>query len=129
MTKTKLLLTLTAFLVLMGGTAHANQNNEAETTEPVVDLVQKKDFVYIPLKIVLRVEEVPRIEKDLSDEFETVIIGKIGYDLVEDIDANIGLLKTDNVDSRYGIESGALPRGRYFEPLNSKLGAGISRKF
>lgn len=70
--------------------------------------------------------------QDLSvrqNQYYNRINPALNYDLADDIDLNIGLLKTKPYKTKYNVRSAKLPRGRHFEPVRSKLGANITKTF
>ena len=125
----KHLLTLTAALTLISGAAQANQNEPSLEVSPIISLDDKDDFISIPLDTTLVVKDMPIIDRELSEEFDTDYTTKVRYDLLGNVDADFGLIKNRKVSSRYRVKSGAQPRGRYFKAPKSKIGAGISSKF
>ena len=129
MTYLKPVLTATAALTLITSAAQASENR---TPNPASNIVSPEDtigIISIPLDRTLDIKPVQKMERDVPTEYDTDYISKITYDLFGNIDADIGVLKTKHVKSRYRVRPALQPRGRYFKPPNSKLGAGISSKF
>lgn len=116
-------------LAISSGAAHATATTQSSETKPVVKIVQNESFVSIPLITDITINDAAELELELSEDFETDYISKIEYDIFGNMDAKLGLIKSKNVKSRYKTRPAIHPRGRYFKPLNSKLGASVSSKF
>lgn len=129
MINVKNILKLTVAALLISGPAYASETQDPVVPESAVDTSQKVEFVFIPLDTNFKIKKLPQLNRELSDEYETDYISKIEYDLLGNMEADLGVVKTKNVKSRYRVRSGALPRGHYFKPVNSKLGAKLSTKF
>lgn len=127
-TFTNLLSALTLALTVTSGVSHANEPKETEHTKSIIKIVKQDDFVAIPMNLEFSVEQAAEIDRDIARDFDTDYVTAVKYeDALGDFDANIGIVKNSKVKSK--IRSGALPRYRNLRTPNSKLGAGLSRKF
>lgn len=132
MIKIKHFLSLTTGLILLGGSAHANETNKTKDLQelrPVVSTSQAKDIIYIPLNTNFEVENLPRLERDRQEAYRASYVTKIEYQLPGNIKANVGVVETKTIKRDYITKPASLPRGRYFKPINSALGAKLSSKF
>lgn len=125
----KNLIKLAAATTLINGSAIAKENQNLVVDNSTVDSVTKVEFLLNPQDASLQMQKTPQLKRDLSDEYRTNNISKIKYNFTDGIEADLGLVKTTNAKIKFKTRSAALPRGRYFKPINSKLGAKLSTKF
>ena len=125
----KLTALTTLLIFVTSASAFANSSQAREQTTPILDIIQEDDFIAMPIDVDITFDKAIVVDRETPDAFDEEYITQINYDILGEFDADFGLIKTRNTSERYRVKSGALPRGRYFKPDNSKLGAGISRKF
>lgn len=118
-----------ASLLIFSADTYAETLEKPNQIQTVTDIIDQEEFISIPLNIEINTEDALELNGNSPVRFEDDSDVFFKYDFLGKLDAGIGVLGPEIISDKYNIKSGALPRGRYIEPINKKFGAGISSKF
>ncbi|WP_026941785.1 hypothetical protein [Hellea balneolensis] len=121
---------LSFFLILTPSAKASSPENRSEQNH-ILEKVTQDEFVNLPLDLTVEQNQEhteKRFDRTAQNASEPNML-RLQRGFIADFDANVGIIKEHTTQQHMHTRSAALPRGRYFRPLNSKLGAAISKKF